>query len=97
MARIIEISNKAYEARDAAQAEMSALKGQADKEQQEFEQEWKGACAPQDTLGSALSHLAACALWLERRPWPWGLSVSTRRPLGVVVGRALVVWAAQGG
>jgi len=41
MARIIEISNKAYEARDAAQAEMSALKSQADKEQQEFEQEWK--------------------------------------------------------
>ncbi|KAL1504879.1 hypothetical protein AB1Y20_008649 [Prymnesium parvum] len=41
MARIIEISNKAYEARDAAQAEMAALKQQADKEQQEFEQEWK--------------------------------------------------------
>ena len=41
MARIIEISNKAYEARDAAQSEMSALKNQADKEQQEFEAEWK--------------------------------------------------------
>jgi len=41
MARIIEISNKAYEARDAAQAEMAALKQQADKEQQEFETEWK--------------------------------------------------------
>jgi len=41
MARIIEISNKAYEARDAAQSEMSALKSQADKEQQDFEQEWK--------------------------------------------------------
>lgn len=41
MARIIEISNKAYEARDAAQSEMSALKSQADKEQNEFEAEWK--------------------------------------------------------
>merc|ERR1719460_2214482 len=41
MARIIEISNKAYEARDAAQSEMSALKAQADKEQEDFEQEWK--------------------------------------------------------
>jgi len=41
MARIIEISNKAYEARDASQSEMSALKSQADKEQQDFEQEWK--------------------------------------------------------
>ena len=41
MARIIEISNKAYEARDAAQSEMSALKSQADKEQSEFEAEWK--------------------------------------------------------
>ena len=28
MARIIEISNKAYEARDAAQSEMAALKSQ---------------------------------------------------------------------
>ena len=41
MARIIEISNKAYEARDAAQQEMAALKHQADKEQAEFEKEWK--------------------------------------------------------
>jgi chromosome segregation ATPase len=41
MARIIEISNKAYEARDAAQSEMAALKAQADKEQEEFEREWK--------------------------------------------------------
>ena len=41
MARIIEISNKAYEARDAAQSEMSALKAQADKEQEDFEREWK--------------------------------------------------------
>ena len=41
MARIIEVSNKAYEARDAAQAEMASLKAQADKEQSEFESEWK--------------------------------------------------------
>jgi len=41
MARIIEISNKAYEARDAAQSEMAALKAQADKEQEDFEREWK--------------------------------------------------------
>jgi len=41
MARIIEISNKAYEARDAAQSEMAALKSQADKEQDDFEREWK--------------------------------------------------------
>merc|ERR1719305_292696 len=41
MVRIIEVSNKAYEARDAAQSEMAALKAQADKEQQEFEAEWK--------------------------------------------------------
>lgn len=40
MAQIIEISNAAYEARDAAQAEMIALKAQADKEQSTFEQEW---------------------------------------------------------
>ena len=38
---IIEISNKAYEARDAAQSEMAALKSQADKEQEDFEREWK--------------------------------------------------------
>jgi len=40
MAQIIEISNAAYEARDKAQAEMVALKAQADKEQTKFEQEW---------------------------------------------------------
>ncbi len=38
MARIIEVSNKAYEARDAAIAEMARLKAQADKEQAAFEQ-----------------------------------------------------------
>jgi len=40
MAQIIEISNAAYEARDKAQAEMIALKSQADSEQQKFELEW---------------------------------------------------------
>jgi chromosome segregation ATPase len=40
MAQIIEISNAAYEARDKAQAEMVALKQQADKEQTKFEVEW---------------------------------------------------------
>jgi hypothetical protein len=40
MAQIIEESNAAYEARDKAQAEMIALKAQADKEQQKFEVEW---------------------------------------------------------
>lgn len=40
MAEIIEISNASYEARDKAQAEMMALKAQADKEQQKFEVEW---------------------------------------------------------
>merc|ERR1719183_3084482 len=41
MAHIIEIANIAYEARDQAQSEMAALRGQADKEQAEFEGEWK--------------------------------------------------------
>jgi len=40
MAQIIEISNAAYESRDQAQAEMVALKAQADKEQATFEVEW---------------------------------------------------------
>lgn len=40
MAQIIEVSNAAYEARDKAQAEMIALKEQADQEQQKFEVEW---------------------------------------------------------
>jgi hypothetical protein len=40
MAQIMEISNAAYEARDHAQAEMIALKSQADKEQANFELEW---------------------------------------------------------
>ena len=34
-------ANAAYEARDAAQAQMTSLKQQADKEHQEFEREWK--------------------------------------------------------
>jgi len=41
MQRIIEISNVAYEARDKAQQEMALLKGQADREQANFEHEWK--------------------------------------------------------
>jgi len=41
MANIIEQANAAYEARDQAQAQMAALKQQADKEHKEFEREWK--------------------------------------------------------
>eukprot|EP00929_Paragymnodinium_shiwhaense_P124453 TRINITY_DN99_c0_g2_i1.p1 TRINITY_DN99_c0_g2~~TRINITY_DN99_c0_g2_i1.p1 ORF type:complete len:568 (-),score=251.93 TRINITY_DN99_c0_g2_i1:30-1670(-) len=41
MASIIEQANAAYEARDAAQAQMAALKQQADKEHSEFEKEWR--------------------------------------------------------
>eukprot|EP00753_Platysulcus_tardus_P000813 PLAT10730.2.p1 GENE.PLAT10730.2~~PLAT10730.2.p1 ORF type:complete len:579 (-),score=344.83 PLAT10730.2:133-1869(-) len=41
MAAVIEESNEAYKARDRAHAEMAALKMQADKEQAEFEAEWK--------------------------------------------------------
>lgn len=40
MAHIIEISNQAYEARDKAQADMQALKKQADDEQKAFEAHW---------------------------------------------------------
>mmetsp|Transcript_64860 Transcript_64860/g.102141 ORF Transcript_64860/g.102141 Transcript_64860/m.102141 type:complete len:547 (+) Transcript_64860:71-1711(+) len=41
MANIIEQANAAYEARDSAQAQMAALKQQADKEHGEFEKEWR--------------------------------------------------------
>jgi len=41
MARSIEISNIAYEARDQAQNEMAALRAQADREQALYEAEWK--------------------------------------------------------
>ena len=41
MQRIIDISNVAFEARDKAQQEMSVLKAQADKEQADFEGQWK--------------------------------------------------------
>jgi len=41
MASIIEQANAAYEARDSAQAQMAALKQQADKEHSEFEKEWR--------------------------------------------------------
>ena len=41
MARIIDESNKAYEAREKAQREMEKLKDMADKEQATFDTEWK--------------------------------------------------------
>ena len=41
MAEIIEVANVAYEQRDRAQTEIGQLKLQAEKEQQEFESEWK--------------------------------------------------------
>eukprot|EP00928_Gymnodinium_smaydae_P098309 TRINITY_DN9116_c0_g3_i1.p1 TRINITY_DN9116_c0_g3~~TRINITY_DN9116_c0_g3_i1.p1 ORF type:complete len:545 (-),score=211.27 TRINITY_DN9116_c0_g3_i1:107-1741(-) len=41
MASIIDQANAAYEARDSAQAQMAALKQQADKEHSEFEKEWR--------------------------------------------------------
>ena len=41
IASIVEMANIAYEARDQAQAEMAALKAQAEKEEQAFENEWK--------------------------------------------------------
>jgi len=41
MAEIIEVANVAYEARDRAQAEITSLKLQSEKEQAEFENEWK--------------------------------------------------------
>jgi coiled-coil domain-containing protein 63/114 len=41
MQRIIDISNVASEAKDQAQQEMAMLKTQADKEQAEFEAQWK--------------------------------------------------------
>eukprot|EP00227_Mantoniella_beaufortii_P009215 CAMPEP_0197589222 /NCGR_PEP_ID=MMETSP1326-20131121/10235_1 /TAXON_ID=1155430 /ORGANISM="Genus nov. species nov., Strain RCC2288" /LENGTH=518 /DNA_ID=CAMNT_0043154135 /DNA_START=127 /DNA_END=1683 /DNA_ORIENTATION=- len=49
MGKIIEISNKAYEARDRAVNEMAKLKAQADKEQQAFEAEWR-------ELGKLIEH-----------------------------------------
>jgi len=41
MATVIEQANAAFEARDQAQAQMAALKQQADREHVEFEREWK--------------------------------------------------------
>jgi len=41
IASIVEMANIAYEARDQAQAEMAALKAQAEKEEAAFEAEWK--------------------------------------------------------
>mmetsp|Transcript_29376 Transcript_29376/g.46099 ORF Transcript_29376/g.46099 Transcript_29376/m.46099 type:complete len:561 (-) Transcript_29376:97-1779(-) len=41
MAKIIDLSNTAYEVRDKAQQEMAMLKIQADRDQSHFESEWK--------------------------------------------------------
>jgi len=41
MAEIIEAANVAYEARDRAQASMASLKAAAEREQADFESEWK--------------------------------------------------------
>ena len=41
MTKIIELSNVAYQVRDRAQEEMKVLKIQADREQAEFESDWK--------------------------------------------------------
>ena len=41
MAGIIEVSNSAYEARDAALQELTILQNQAEKEQSAFESEWR--------------------------------------------------------
>lgn len=41
MVTVIEQANAAYEARDTAQAQMAALQQQADREQAEFEKEWR--------------------------------------------------------
>jgi len=41
MTEIIQTANAAADARDAAQAQMIQLKAQADKEQKEFEEEWR--------------------------------------------------------
>lgn len=41
MGRVIESSNRAYEARDNALAEMARLKSQAEKEEQAFQSEWR--------------------------------------------------------
>ncbi|KAK3272352.1 Outer dynein arm protein 1 [Cymbomonas tetramitiformis] len=41
MAHIVEVADRAYEARDAAVAEMARLKSQADQEQSAFEAEWR--------------------------------------------------------
>mmetsp|Transcript_3847 Transcript_3847/g.7513 ORF Transcript_3847/g.7513 Transcript_3847/m.7513 type:complete len:567 (+) Transcript_3847:485-2185(+) len=41
MAQVIEVSNKAYEARDAAVSEMARLKLQSEREQVAFQSEWR--------------------------------------------------------
>lgn len=49
MAQIIEVATSAYESRDEAQCQMQRLKEQADKEQRQFESEWK-------ELGKLIEH-----------------------------------------
>jgi hypothetical protein len=44
-----QVSNKAYEAKDAAMSEMARLKTQAEREQQMFDMEWK-------ELGRVIDH-----------------------------------------
>jgi hypothetical protein len=50
MGKIIEVTNKAFEQREKCLSEMSVIKTQADKEQAQFEGEWKklGATIDQD-------------------------------------------------
>jgi hypothetical protein len=61
MGKIIEISNKAYEARDRAVNEMAKLKAQADKEQQAFEAEWR-------ELGKLIEHDRKMKVGLYKLP-----------------------------
>lgn len=50
MAKMIEVTNKTYERREKCLAEVAALKAQADKEQAQFEAEWRklGSLIDQD-------------------------------------------------
>lgn len=50
MAKMIDVTNKTYERREKCLAEVAALKAQADKEQAQFEAEWRklGSLIDQD-------------------------------------------------
>ena len=50
MAKMIDVTNKTYERREKCLAEVAALKSQADKEQAQFEAEWRklGSLIDQD-------------------------------------------------